>query len=86
MRIFDRVVEQSGGDQTCRMRHVDHQQSPDLVGDFTHPLIIPFAAVSRCPADNHFGFVLQSEPFHGIVVDRPGLFGEFVTDGFVEKA
>ena len=30
--------------------------------------------------------MLQSEPFHGIVVDRPGLFGEFVTDGFVEKA
>ena len=86
VRIFDRVVEQSGGDQTGRMRHVDHQQSPDLVGDFTHPLVIPFAAVSRCPADNHFGFVLQSEPFHGIVVDRPGLFGEFVTDGFVEKA
>ena len=41
--IFERVVEQTGGDKTCGMGHVDHKYCSDLVGDLAHAGIVPFA-------------------------------------------
>ena len=86
MRILDRIVEQSGGDQAGRMGHIDHQQRADAVGDLAHALVVPLAAVSRSSADNHLGFVFQCELFHRIVVDPTGTLVELITHGMIENA
>ena len=84
MSVFHRIVEQPGGNQARRMRHVDHQQRAHFVGDLAHPLVIPLAAVRRRAADNHFRFVFEGETFHRIVIDRSGLFAQLVADRIVK--
>ena len=43
MRIFQRIVEQSGSDKSGRVSHVDHQQRAYFIGNLTHTCIIPLA-------------------------------------------
>ena len=86
VRIFQGIIEQSGGNKSGRMRHINHQQSPHVVGNLTHSLIVPFTTVGRASADNKFGFMLQSQPFHLFVIHSPGFFIEVVAYGFVKNA
>ncbi len=86
MGVLDRVVQKACGDETCRVGHVDEQESAYLVGDLTHAFVVPFAAVGRSAADDQFGFVLHGERFHRVVVDRAGLLSHLVAYGLVEDA
>ena len=72
MRIFYRIVEEPGGNQPGRMRHVDHKDGAHFICNFTHAFVIPFARVCRTAADNHFRTFAQGNFLHLIVVYTAG--------------
>ena len=85
MSIFNRVIEQTSGNQTGGVGHVDHEQSTHLVGDFAHALVIPLAAVGRATADDELGLVLQGQLLHLVVVNTSSLTVEVVANRIVKN-
>ena len=84
--IFNRVLQQSGSDQTRRVSHVDHQDSAYFICDFTHTFVVPFAGISRAAADNHFRLFAQSNFFHLVVVYTAGFLIQIVFARSVDNA
>ena len=84
MGILHGVIQQTSGNQTSRMSHVNHQQSAHLVGNLAHALVVPLAAVSRATTDNQLGLVFDSQTLHLIVVYTTSLLVQVVTNGLVQ--
>ena len=84
MSIFHRVVEKSCSNESCWMSHVYHKKSPYLVGNFTHTLVIPFAAICRATTDDELRLVFECETFHLVIVDTSCFWVEVVAHGVVE--
>ena len=80
--ILNRILEQTGSDQTGRVSHVDQQDGAYFVRDLAHTLVVPLTRISRSTADDQLGFVLQSLALHIVVIHALGLRIELVTDGF----
>ena len=50
----------TGGDQAREVGHIDHEERPDLVGDFPEPGKIQGPRIGRTAGDNELGLVLPS--------------------------
>ena len=78
VRILDRVLEQTCGDEAGGVSHINHKDGANLVCDGTHTLPIPFAGVCRSASDEELGLALESDLLHLVVIDHSGLFVEMV--------
>ena len=85
VRILQWVVEQTGCNQTCRVSHINHEESAYLIGNLAHAGVIPLAAVSATTTDNQFWFVLKSQFLHLVVVYTACFLVQVVTDRVVEN-
>ena len=85
MSILHGVVEQTCSNESCRVSHIDHEQSTNLVGNLTHALVVPLTTVSRSATDDELRLVLKSQLFHLVVVDASGLAVQVVANGVVEN-
>ena len=83
--IFERVVEQTCGDEAGGVGHVDHEDGADAVGDFTHAGIVPFAAVGAGAADDEFRALAQGYFLHLVVVDEAVLFAHVILEGVEDE-
>ena len=83
--VLNRILEQTCGNDSCRVSHIHPEDCPDLVGYLPHPLIIPLAGVCRSSADNQLGTALQGLALHLVIVHHPGLGVQPVGNGVVEK-
>ena len=57
------------GDQTGIVRHIHHEESTDILGDFGEPFEIDTQGISRCTGDDQFRLVLMRQLFHLVIVD-----------------
>src|SRR5574344_841647 len=80
MSIFDRILQKTGSNQTSSMSHIDHKQSPDLIGNLAHPLIIPFPGISRSATNDKFRMTFLGDFLHRIIIDVASLFIEPIRD------
>ena len=62
------------GDQSSEVRHVDQEQSADLVGDLTHAGEVDDARIGAASADDHLGMFFFGQLFQVVVVDGFGVF------------
>ena len=81
MRIFQRVVEQTGSDESGGVSHVDHKDGTTSVGNFAHTSVVPFAGVSACAAHDELGLHFHSGTFHVVVVNKAGFSVDVVFNG-----
>ena len=58
------------GNKACEVRHVDHQDRADLVGDLAESGEIELARIGRMAGDQQFRTVLQGEFADGRVVEQ----------------
>ena len=86
VRVLHGVLQQSCGDESCRVCHVYHEQCAHLVGYGTHALIVPLARVCGAAAYYQLGFVLNGESLHLVVVYTSRLLVERVCHGMVQYA
>ena len=80
------VLQQSGGNQSGGVSHVNHQQGTHLVGNLAHALVVPLAAVGRAAADNQLRLVLHGQLLHLVVVHAARLLVQVVAYGLIEDA
>ena len=66
------------------MRHVDHQQGTDLVGNLAHTLIIPVAGISRAAADDQLRTFAEGDFLHLVVIHAAGLLLDIVFRCMIE--
>jgi len=86
MRIFQRIVKESGGNQPCGVSHVNHEHRSHPVCYGTHPGIIPFPGICRSSAHDQSGLFAKCNLLHHVIVDPTGLFPDTVSYGPVEDA
>ncbi len=79
MRKRRRVL--SCGDKACDVCHIDHEESPDGIGDFTEFGEVDDARISGCACEDELGFMGLSKGEEGIVIDESGFFFDSVEDG-----
>ena len=73
-------------DQTCEVRHVDHQVGPDRVSNGTHALKVPDTRVRRTTADDHLRVLALGQRFQLVVVDGLGVAADLVSGNAVQLA
>ena len=86
MGVLHRVLKQTGGDKAGGMRHIDHEDSTDLVGKTTHAGVIPFTGVGAGTADNEAGTLAACEFLHLLVVDTTCCRIHIVAQGVEHQA
>ena len=59
----------AAGDQAGEMRHVDHQDGADRVGNLAEAAEIKDARIGRTTGDDHLGPVLAGQLLHLVEVD-----------------
>ena len=79
--VGQRVLQQTGGDETGGMGHVYHEDGADSVCHGTHAGVVPVAGICACSADNQFGAFAQACFFEGIIVDTSGFCIHVVFQG-----
>ena len=83
MCILNRIVEQSGSNQSGWVCHIYHQKSTNLIGNLAHTLVVPLAAVSRTTTNNKLRLMLNSKSLHMVVVYTSSLRVEVVANGII---
>ena len=86
VRVFDRVLQETGGDEAGGMGHVDPEDGAHLVGDLPHPLVVPLAGVGGGAADDHLGLALEGLALHLVIVHAAGFRVQAVGDRLVQDA
>ena len=84
--ILHRVVEQSCGDKTSGMCHVDHKQCSHLVGNLTHTLVIPLTAICRTTTDDKLWLVLDGKSFHLVIIHSSCLLVEVISHRAIQNS
>ena len=74
------------GNETCRVSHVNHEQSTYGVGNCTHAFVIPVARISRTAADDEFRLALVSFLLHVVIIHHSGFGINVVAHGIIEHA
>ena len=69
------------GNQTSKMRHINHQKSTDFIGDFTEPFEINLARNGRTTCNDQGRLVFNSKGFDLIVIKGQVIFTYTVLDG-----
>ena len=78
MCVFQWVVQQSCGNQTGRMRHIDHEDGADLIRYAADTCIIPLATVGTCPCYNQLGLVRTCFYLQIVVINTPRSFLQII--------
>ena len=86
MGVFDRIFQQARRNEARRVRHIDHQDGADLVGNLPHPGIVPFAGIGGSAADDHLWLHFKGDALHLSIVDTTGLRIETIRDRLVQDA
>ena len=86
MCILDGVVEQTCGDESGGVRHVDHEDGTDLVGQVAHAGIVPLAAVCAGAAYDEAGTLAACHLLHLLVVNEPGGAVYVILEGLEHEA
>ena len=86
MGVFDGVLQETGGNQAGGVCHVYPEDGANLVCDFAHALVVPFAGIGRCTADDELGLALQRLALHLIVIYAAGFRIQAVGDGMIQDA
>ena len=73
--------DDTSGNETGDVSHVDHEVSTDGVGDLPHALVVDEAAVCRGTGNENLRSVHLSVLLEGIIVDDAGLLVETVWEG-----
>ena len=76
----------SARNQTGEVRHIDHQEGSDLVGDLAHAGEVKLTRIGAAAADDHLRLHLNSLGFELVVVDGLGVFANLVSGDVVELA
>ena len=69
VRIRNRALMQTGGDQTCDMRHIDEQVCADLVCDLSELFKINGTRISGGAGDDHLRLLLLRQVADCVIVD-----------------
>ena len=83
---LDRVRVQARGDQAGEVRHVDHQQRADLVGDLAEAREVELARIGRPAGEQQLRAVLARDARDLVHVDQAGLAVDLVGGDVVEAA
>ena len=75
-----------GGDEAGEVRHVDHEQRPDLVGDLAEAREVEHARVGRPARKDHLRPALLGDPLDLVHVDAARLAVDLVGRDVVELA
>ena len=84
--VRDRVLVQTGGDQTGDVRHVHEKERVRLVGDLAQAGEVDGARIGGGAGEDHAGLVLHGEAFDLVVVEAFGLGGDAVGHDVEEVA
>lgn len=71
--VVERSLDDTGGDQTGDVGHVNDEISADRVSDLTHAGIVDLSAVGRSTGDENLGAEKTSSLLELVVVDDAGL-------------
>ncbi len=82
--VFYGVLEKTCGNETGGVGHVNPEDGAHFVGNLSHSLIVPFAGVGRCSADDELGLALKGLALHFVVVYAAGFRVEAVCHGVIE--
>ncbi len=82
----ERVVQQSSGNQSGRVRDVSQQDGAHFVGDLTELRVIPFTGIRGRSTDDHLGLLGPGSFRHFVHVDGAGLLLHPVKRGTVQFA
>ena len=77
---------QSRRDEAGDVRHVDHEERADLLGDLGERRVIHRARIGARTGDQEFRLVLAREREDFVVIDQLGVFAHAVGDRIVELA
>ena len=80
MGVFERVIQQTGCDESSRVSHIDHEDRADLIGYLADTGIIPFTAVRTRACDNQFRLVLARLTLQVLIIDTTCRFVQVITD------
>ncbi len=69
MSVLERAGMHAAGDEAGEMRHVDHQEGADRIGDGAEALEIQYPRIGRAAGDDYFGLVLFRQGFDFVHVD-----------------
>ena len=86
MRVSEGVVEESCGDESGGMRHIDHKDSAYLVGDVTDALVVPLAGIGRGTCDDEFGALGTCFGFEFVVIDESVVGSDAVVDSVEDES
>ena len=78
VRILERVIQQTGSNQTGRVRHVHHKNGAYLVCYATDTSVVPLAAVSTRAGNDEFGLMRASFELEVIVIHATRFFVEVI--------
>ena len=86
MGVFHRILQKAGGDEAGGVGHVYPQDGANFIGNLTHALIVPFAGIGRCAADDEFGFVLEGLALRVVIVHEAGFLVQAIGHRLVQDA
>ena len=86
MAVGHRVVEQSAGNESGGMGDIGQQQGPDLVGDATHPSVIPVTGVGGGAGDDQLWPEGHSLLLHFVIVDHTRFLFNLVGNRLVQDS
>ena len=79
--MLERVVQESGCDQSCWVSHIYHEDRTYLIRYPTDTRVVPLAAIGTRAGDNKFRFVRARLELQVVVIDASRLFLEVVAYG-----
>ena len=71
----------AAGNQTCKMRHVDHQISSRFIGDLAETGKVYLPRVGGTAGDDQFGLMFFGQPFDFVIIDQAVFFAYAVLYG-----
>ena len=70
--------------EPCKVRHVDHEQRADFLGNISERLPVDGARIRTVAGDDHLGFVLAGRRAHLLVIDD-AVVGYPIRHGLVQQ-
>ena len=80
--VRERIGMDPARHQAGKMRHVDQQLGPDLIGDVAEATEIENPRIGRSTSNNHLRPMFVREPFHLVEVDPVIVASHAVRNGF----
>ncbi len=81
MGVGERARMRASGNEAREMRHVDHQERPDLVGDLAEPREVDGTRIRRSTGDDQRGLVFPRQRRDLVHVDERIVLAHPILDG-----